>query len=97
MHARNLGHARQAIKVGHAHHHVQHVQNMGPNLFVRNENHAYIMPCGTAHAVMSCVHHATHAHRQAGHPYKHGMLEITYGHAVHTSQTISNKNNCFTF
>ena len=51
------------------HHHMQHTPNMGPNLFVHNENHAYIMPCVTAHAVTSCVHHAVHACRQANHPY----------------------------
>ena len=50
------------------HPHVQHAQNVGPNLFVRNENIAHIMPHGTAHAMMSCAHHAVHAHRQAGHP-----------------------------
>ena len=42
---------------------------MGPNLFAHNENSAYIMPCVTTHAVMSCVYHAAHAHRQASHPY----------------------------
>ena len=42
---------------------------MGPNLFVRNENHAYVMSCVTACAVMSCAHHAAHACRQAGHLY----------------------------
>ena len=50
------------------HHHVQHVQNMGPNLFAHNENIAYVMPCGTACAVTSCAHCVAHAHRQAGHP-----------------------------
>ena len=45
------------------------MRNVGLNLFVRNENHAYVMPCVTAHAVISCVHHAAHACRQAGHPY----------------------------
>ena len=49
--------------------HVQHAQNVGPNLFVCNENSAYIMPHVTAHAVMSCAHCAAHACRQAGHPY----------------------------
>ena len=29
---------------------------MGPKLFTRNENSAYIMPHVSAHAVMSCVH-----------------------------------------
>ena len=38
------------------HHHAQHAQNVGPNLFARNENLAYIMPTGTACAVKSCVH-----------------------------------------
>ena len=42
---------------------------MGPTLFAHNENHAYVMPCVTAHAVMSCVYHVAHAHRQASHPY----------------------------
>ena len=48
---------------------MQHAQNMGPNLFVRNENIAYIMPVGTTCAVMSCTHRAAHTRRQAGHPY----------------------------
>ena len=26
------------------HRHAQHAQNVGPNLFARNENHAYVMP-----------------------------------------------------
>ena len=50
-------------------HHVQHAQNVGPNLFACNENHAYIMPRVTACAVMSCMHHTVHACRQASHPY----------------------------
>ena len=50
-------------------HHVQHMQNVGPNLFVCNENWDYDMPCVTAHPVMSCVHHTAHTHRQAGRPY----------------------------
>ena len=50
-------------------HHAQHMKNVGPNLFVQNENQDYVMPCVTACAVMSCAHHAAHAHRQAGHPY----------------------------
>ena len=37
---------------------------------MNNENSAYIMPCVTACAVTSCVHHTAHAHRQAGHPYE---------------------------
>ena len=51
------------------HHHTQHAQNMGPNLFVRNENSAYVMPHVTTHAVTSFMHHATHACRQASRPY----------------------------
>ena len=50
-------------------HHVQHAPYMGPNLFMHNENHAYIMPHVTARAVTSCVYHVAHAWRQAGHPY----------------------------
>ena len=42
---------------------------MGPNLFVCNENNAYIMPHVTTHAVTSCMHCTVHACRQAGHPY----------------------------
>ena len=49
-------------------HHVQHARNMGPILFMRNENIAHVMPRVTAHAVTSCMHCAAHAHRQAGHP-----------------------------
>ena len=60
------------------HHHMQHAQNVGPNLFVCNENSAYVMPLITARAVMSCTHHAVHGCRQAGHPY----AEITYGRAI---------------
>ena len=42
---------------------------MGHNLFAHNENNAYIMPCVTACAVTSCMHHVAHAQRQAGCPY----------------------------
>ena len=42
---------------------------MGPNLFVCNENSAYVMPCVTTHAVTSCMHHMAHSHRQASCPY----------------------------
>ena len=49
--------------------HRQHVQNMGHNLFVCNENRANVMPHVTTHAVTSCAHHAVHACRQAGCPY----------------------------
>ena len=50
-------------------HPAQHAPNVGPNLFVCNENNAYVMPCVTACAMMSCVHHAAHACRQASCPY----------------------------
>ena len=50
------------------HHHVQHVRNVGPILFSRNENIAHVMPCVTTHAMMSCVHRAVCARRQAGRP-----------------------------
>ena len=50
-------------------HHVQHMQNVGPNLFACNENHAYVMPRVTGCAVTSCAHRAAHAHRQASRPY----------------------------
>ena len=43
-------------------------QNMWPNLFVCNENHAYVMPHVTACAVTSCMHCMVHACRQAGCP-----------------------------
>ena len=43
-------------------HHMQHARNMGSNLFAHNENIAYIMPHGTACAVMSCVHCVARAH-----------------------------------
>ena len=56
------------------HHHAQHVQNMGPNLFTCNENSAYVMPHVTTCALTSCVHHAAHACRQATCPYAHLKL-----------------------
>ena len=56
-------------------HHAQHVQNVGPNLFMCNENHAYIMPCVTACAVMSCMHCAVHTCRQASCPYVNVMCQ----------------------
>ena len=49
-------------------HHVQHVQNVGPILFVHNENIAHVMPRVTAHAMMSCVHHVVCACWHASHP-----------------------------
>ena len=66
-------------------HHVQHARNVGPNLFAHNKNST----------VMSCSHRA-----HAGKPAAlciHGMPEITYGDAMHTSQMIFNKTNCLTF
>ena len=49
-------------------HHVQHARNVGPNLFMRNENIAHVMPHVTTHAMTSCTHRAACTHRQAGHP-----------------------------
>ena len=48
--------------------HVQHVQNMGPILFVHNENIAHVMQCATACAMTSCAHRTVHACKQASHP-----------------------------
>ena len=50
-------------------HHMQHMQNMGPNLFTCNENCVYVMPHVSTHPVTSCAHHVVHARRQASHPY----------------------------
>ena len=50
------------------HHHMQHVQNVGPSIFACNENSAYVMPHVTACTVTSCMHHAAHASRQVGRP-----------------------------
>ena len=50
------------------HHHVQHVRNVGPNLFMHNENIAHIMPHGTTCAMMSCAYCVAWARRQASHP-----------------------------
>ena len=76
------------------HHHMHHVQNVGPILFASNENIAYIMPHGTArHArIMRCAHAgklATLCIR--------GAPGITYGCAICASQRISMKINCLTF
>ena len=70
---------------------------MGPILFAHNENIAHIMPCVTTCAVTSCAHRVAHARRQAGHPNYTWRPGITYGRAVHTSQTIFIKNNRCTF
>ena len=72
--------------------HIQHVQNVGPILFTRIENIAHVMPCVTACAVTSCA--------QTGKPAAliiYGTPRITYGRAVHASQTIFTKNNHLTF
>ena len=45
---------------------MQHARNVGSNLFSHNENIAYVMPHGIAHAVMSCAHRV--AHSQASWP-----------------------------
>ena len=47
------------------HHHVQHKRNVGPDLFVRNENITHVMPRGTARAMTSCAHRMVHTRRQA--------------------------------
>ena len=81
-------------------HHAPHVPNVGPILFVHNENIAHIMPRITACAVMSCAHRATRTRRQAGKPAAliiRGTPEITYGRAVRASQTIYIKINRLTF
>ena len=77
-------------------HHMQHARNVGPILFVRNENIAHIMQCVTARAVTSCAHQRVHAGKPAA-LIIHGMPGITYRRAVHASQTISIKNNRLTF
>ena len=41
---------------------------MGPILFARDDNIAYAMPRGTARALTSSTHRATHAHWHASHP-----------------------------
>ena len=50
------------------HHHVQQARNVGPNLFMHNENIAHIMPHGIADVMTSCAHCAACACRQAGDP-----------------------------
>ena len=62
------------------HHHTQHVRNLGPSLFAHNENIAHVMPCGTAHAVMSCTAHAC---RQAGHTMYtwHARMDVPFAQA----------------
>ena len=45
-----------------------HARNVGPILFVHNENITHIMPRVTARAVTSCMHRVAHARWQAGHP-----------------------------
>ena len=37
-------------------------------IYLCNEDSAYIMPCVTAHAVTSCMHHTAYACRQASCP-----------------------------
>ena len=61
---------------------------MGPNLFPRNENIAYVMPC----VIAWCAY--------AGKPATLvicGMPGITYGHAIHAGQMIFIKINRLTF
>ena len=40
------------------------------------------MPCVTTHAVMSCIHHAVHAHRQAGHSYVNMVCQKVLMHML---------------
>ena len=49
-------------------HHTPHVPNVGPILFARDENIAYVMPRGTARAVTSCAHRVTRTRWHASHP-----------------------------
>ena len=65
-------------------HHVQHMQNVGPILFTRNENIAHVMPHVTAHAVTSCTHRTAHTAKPAT-LIIHGAPGNTYGHAVRAS------------
>ena len=56
-------------------HYEQHVQNLGPNLYVCNGKSAYIIPHVTAYAVMSCAHCTAHACRQASFPYENVVCQ----------------------
>ena len=79
-------------------HHMQHVQNVGPNLFMCNENHAYVMPCVThmCSDIMCGLHGA--CTQASWLPLcKHGVPEITYAHAICARQTIFIKIYCLTF
>ena len=66
-------------------HHMQHSQNVGPNLFVCNENIAHVMPRGTACAMTSCTHCVAYASRQAATLCIRGAPGITYGCTIRTS------------
>ena len=68
------------------HHHMQHTQNVWPNLFMRNENSAYIMP--HVASLPACARHVKCIHGAPG---------ITYGRAIHASRMIFIKNNHLTF
>ena len=50
------------------HHHVQHTPNVGPILFMPNENIAHVMPHVSRNAVTSCTHRAARTRRHASHP-----------------------------
>ena len=74
---------------------MQHAQNVGPNLFTHIENSAYVMPHVTACAVMSCMHHVVHAHKQAGCPYKNVacqklLIDMAFVHCLATQCRFSN-------
>ena len=76
---------------------MRHMRQMWGLFYSRDENIAYVMPRGTARAVTSCAHRAAHARWHASHLIKYGAPEITYGCAVHASQTIFIKINRLTF
>ena len=47
---------------------MQHKQNVGPLLFVRNENIAHVMPHVAVCAVTSCMHRMSCARWHTSHP-----------------------------
>ena len=66
---------------------------------MHNENNAYVMPCVTTCAVMSCVHRMVHACRQAGCPYvmlfalaELYLSKLTASHFSTLNTKIANQN-----